>query len=306
MVDTAYHQDAEGEESYYVSMTDIMVGMVFVFIILLMYFVFQIQTTHEPTVPLSQHREVINQKERAEVGLENAKKTIKDLEEQISQLKKNALNKYLADADKARTQILEDLQRSMREAGITVQIIPEQGVLRLPESLLFASGKSQIDQNSKEEKAVKALSHALTKVLPCFSVGPKSDPVETCNPNGAFIEAIFVEGHTDNVPILGEIEAGIIDNLSLSARRATNTVRVAYAVEPILLELYSISPSQEGVALGHGTSPLLNAAAYGDTRPAFTNNDEEGRSRNRRIDLRLLMYAPRSDSLAEVYKLVGH
>jgi chemotaxis protein MotB len=35
---TTDHYESEGEESYFISMTDIMVGMLFVFIILIMYF----------------------------------------------------------------------------------------------------------------------------------------------------------------------------------------------------------------------------------------------------------------------------
>ena len=48
--------ETESEESYFVSMTDIMVGMVFVFIILLMFFVFRIQNTSERMVPLSEYQ----------------------------------------------------------------------------------------------------------------------------------------------------------------------------------------------------------------------------------------------------------
>ena len=54
----------EEEESYYISMTDIMVGMLFVFIILLMYFVFRIQNQSEPMVPLSEHRAILMDRDR--------------------------------------------------------------------------------------------------------------------------------------------------------------------------------------------------------------------------------------------------
>lgn len=68
--------------------------------------------------------------------------------------------------------------------------------------------------------------------------------------------------------------------------------------------MQSISPSLEGRPLGEGTSPLINAAAFGDTRPAFLNNTEEGRKSNRRIDLRLLMYSPRTENLSSLRKLL--
>jgi chemotaxis protein MotB len=295
------HYESEGEESYFISMTDIMVGMLFVFIILLMYFVFRIQTTSEPMIPLSVHRAVLS-------NLEAAKSRIKELEEEIKRLNQNPLERYLKLADAAREGILRDLKSSLKDVpGIgegDVRVIAEQGILRLSGDMLFPKGVSTIAPGSPSDFAVKALSAALAKVLPCFSLGPASNPIKSCNPNAIFIDAVFIEGHTDNVPITGLLEGSIKDNLSLSARRAINTVQSVYADQPRLGQMFSISPSQEGRQLGEGTSPLINAAAFGETRPAFSNDTEEGRRSNRRIDLRLLMYSPRTENLTAVRKLL--
>jgi chemotaxis protein MotB len=293
--------ESDGEESYFISMTDIMVGMLFVFIILLMYFVFRIQTTSEPMVPLSEHRTVLN-------NLETAKGRIKELEDEIKRLNQNPLERYLKLADAAREGILRDLKSSLKDVpGIAdgdVKVIAEQGILRLSGDMLFPKGVSTITPGSPSDNAVKALSAALFKVLPCFSLGPASNPIKSCNPNAIFIDAVFVEGHTDNVPITGLLEGSIKDNLSLSARRAINTVQTVYTDQPRLGQMFSISPSQEGRQLGQGTSPLINAAAFGDTRPAFSNDTDEGKKSNRRIDLRLLMYSPRTENLNAVRKLL--
>ncbi len=287
--------ESEGDESYFVSMTDIMVGMLFVFIILLMYFVFRIQNTSEPTVSLSEHRAVIEERDR--------------LKDEIRRLNQNPLEKYLKMADSARESILNALQNSMKNVpGIKegdVRVIADQGILRLSGDMLFPQGSSTIVANSPSANAVKALSAALAKVLPCFSVGPESNPNEVCNPNAIFIDAAFVEGHTDNVPITGAVEGNIKDNLSLSARRAIKTVQAIYEYQPQLMEMFSISPSQEGLQLGQGSSPLINPAAFGDTRPAFSNATNEGKRSNRRIDLRLLMYSPRTENLDAVRALLG-
>src|SRR5216683_5706528 len=226
-----HHHENEGEESYFVSMTDIMVGMLFVFIILLMYFVFRIQNTSEPMVPLSEHQALLR-------NFETAKGRIKELEDEIKRLNQNPLEKYLKLADGARESILWDLQRSMKNIpGISegdVKVIAEQGILRLSGDMLFPNKVSTIAPGSPSDKAVKALSVALSKVLPCFSVGPASNPTKACNPNAVFIDAVFVEGHTDNVPIMGLLEGSIKDNLSLSARRAINTTQTIYADQPTL------------------------------------------------------------------------
>jgi len=301
-------QGHEEEESYFVSMTDIMVGMLFVFIILLMYFVFRIQNTSEPMVPLSEHRALLADRDKLAESLKLATYRISELEKELNRLNQNPLEKYLKQADAARENILSDLQRSMKNIpGISegdVRVIAEQGILRLSGDMLFPNRVSTIAPGSPSERAIKALSTALANVLPCFSVGPASNPIKACNPNAVFIDAVFIEGHTDNVPITGLLEGSIKDNLSLSARRAINTTQAIYADQPRLGQMFSISPSQEGRQLGEGTSPLVNPAAFGDTRPAFSNNTEEGRKSNRRIDLRVLMYSPRTENLNALHKLL--
>jgi chemotaxis protein MotB len=300
--------EQEGEESYFVSMTDIMVGMLFVFIILLMYFVFRIQNTSEPVVPLSAYRSLIEERDNLLNLLHTARYRVNELEEENRRLNQNPLEKYLQQADAARESILMDLQRSMRNVpGINdgdVKVIAEQGILRLSGDMLFPRGASNIVPGTPSDNAVKALSSALAKVLPCFTFGPASNPTKVCNPNAVFIDAVFVEGHTDNAPIVGLLEGSIKDNLSLSARRAINTVQSIYLDQPRLERMFSISPSQEGRELGKGTSPVVNVAAFGDTRPAFPNDTEDGKRMNRRIDLRLLMYSPRTENLLGIRKLL--
>jgi chemotaxis protein MotB len=236
--------DSEGEESYFISMTDIMVGMLFVFIILLMYFVFRIQTTSEPMIPLSVHQAALS-------NLETAKSRIKELEEEIKRLNLNPLERYLKLADAAREGILRDLKSSLKDVpGIgegDVRVIAEQGILRLSGDMLFPNGVSTIGPGSPSDFAVRALSTALTKVLPYFSLGPASNPIKSCNPNAIFIDAVFIEGHTDNGPIRGLLEGSIKDNLSLSARRAINTVQSVYSDQPRLAQMFSISPSQHEI-----------------------------------------------------------
>ena len=106
-----------------------------------------------------------------------------------------------------------------------VKVVPEQGILRLSGDVLFPKGVPAVAPGSPGEKAIQVLAVALSKVLPCFSLGPASNPTKSCNPNAAFIDAVFVEGHTDNQPITRRSSGGCRDNLSLSARRAINTLQ---------------------------------------------------------------------------------
>jgi hypothetical protein len=56
--------------------------------------------------------------------------------------------------------VLESLQTSMNEAKIDVQIIPDQGILRLPETVPFKSGQPTIDASAV--RTLKALTSALS------------------------------------------------------------------------------------------------------------------------------------------------
>lgn len=75
---------------------------------------------------------------------------------------------------------------------------------------------------------------------------------------------IIIEGHTDNVPT-GKQGS---DNMDLSLRRAK-------AIANILV-LHGI------------TMDRISVTGYGDTRPIYSNTTEEGRAKNRRVEVKLM------------------
>jgi chemotaxis protein MotB len=77
---------------------------------------------------------------------------------------------------------------------------------------------------------------------------------------------IRIEGHTDNVPISAKLQSRYKTNWELSTARATNVVR--YLID-------------------HGgvNRQYLSAVGYADTRPIASNDSDEGRSSNRRIEI---------------------
>jgi len=81
-------------------------------------------------------------------------------------------------------------------------------------------------------------------------------------------KTIRIEGHTDNVQIIGGLAQKYPTNWELSAARAVNVARFL----------------QE-----RGIDPLnLNAVAYGEYKPVADNSTEAGRTRNRRIEIILV------------------
>lgn len=81
-------------------------------------------------------------------------------------------------------------------------------------------------------------------------------------------KAIRIEGHTDNVQISGALARRYPTNWELSAARAINVTRYL---------------QQQGV-----DAALLAAVAYGEYKPVASNDTEEGRAANRRIEIVLV------------------
>ena len=93
------------------------------------------------------------------------------------------------------------------------------------------------------------------------------------------MEALLIEGHTDNVPLRDT--SRFRDNWELSAARAIATYE----------ELAVRSPPVAGARNDRGQT-LIGVGGYGEKRDVASNNTDEGRRANRRIDLRFLMAAP--------------
>ena len=78
---------------------------------------------------------------------------------------------------------------------------------------------------------------------------------------------VIVAGFTDNIPIRGSLTKIFPTNWELAAARASSVVR--------LLEKQGID------------SAKLTAVSYGENQPVESNDTAEGRSQNRRIEIRL-------------------
>jgi outer membrane protein OmpA-like peptidoglycan-associated protein len=80
-----------------------------------------------------------------------------------------------------------------------VIVIKNEGILRIPEEILFES--SEWDLNKKGSEAVQTVAKALDLVLPCYTMGPRSK-TDGCPATKAKVEAIFIEGHADSRPFI--------------------------------------------------------------------------------------------------------
>ena len=240
------HTHASEDESYFVSMTDLMVGMLFIFIIMLMAFALNLRAQED------------------------------------------ALTK----ANKTRSQMLEDIKQTMLERGIKVKIDTENGILRLPEELLFDQGEFELKGQGRV--ALKTLADVLASILPCYAL-TASAPKESCPPSpGGRLEAVFIEGHTDDRPVLRRMPNGIKSNWQLSTARAIATFEALIKYAPLLARIRNDS-----------RQTLLGVSGYADKRPARLGTTEEARTANRRIDLRFLMATPTTEELNKIKDDLG-
>ena len=159
----------------------------------------------------------------------------------------------------AQQQKVKDLLASVKDAllgfsseDLTVTEKDGKVYVSLSDKLLFESGKAIVNQQGKV---------ALGKLAEVLNKQTEID--------------VYIEGHTDNVPIHTAV---FPDNWDLSVIRATSVVR-------ILTETYSVNPLQ------------IQPCGRGEFKPVDTNESAEGRAHNRRTEI---IMAPRLDKLLQL------
>ena len=121
---------------YLVSVSDIMAGLLFVFIITLVAFVIQFQYASDAK---EQQQQI--------------------LEEKVDDL---------TNARKLRKALLTQIQDELDEQGVKVQVDLEQGILRLTEETIrFRTGDSSLDEQPRRN--IEIISRVLAELLPCYA-----------------------------------------------------------------------------------------------------------------------------------------
>jgi chemotaxis protein MotB len=139
-------------------------------------------------------------------------------------------------------ELLEKMKGEIEKGEITISELKGRLTVNMVDAILFDSGKAEIKPSGLE---------VLQRVVEIL-VGVQD-------------KMIRIEGHTDNVPIVGLLARTYPTNWELSAGRAINVTR--------FLELHGIDTRS------------LEAVAYGEFRPVADNSTDEGRARNRRIEI---------------------
>lgn len=242
---------------YLISISDMMAGLLFIFIITLVAFIINFQDA------------IQKQKEITRTQTEIVKR--------------------FTNLDQTRTELLQLLKLRLQKENIVVEIDTKHGVLRLTENAVqFETASASLDEQN--EANLKTIGSVLNAVIPCYASNPPTfqDCTGFDKSNGK-IDSIFVEGHTDNVPMNSY---KFKDNWDLSASRAITAYRLLIP-DTVLNQIVNTN-----------FQPIFSVSGYGEGRPveghSYTNPKSD--PTNRRIDLRFIMTPP---SLTDVQKNIS-
>lgn len=192
-------------------------------------------------------------------SLEQEKMSLADLQDKYNNLEKASLDLSVElDEEKAvveeKTKIISDLEdtRKKIEESLKEQIANQQIKIEDIEGKLKLTFVDKILFNSGSTK----INEKGKEILITFAESIKEDKDHN----------ILVEGHTDNVGVGPILKSRFPSNWELSTARSSAVVR-------FLQEEGGIEPER------------LSAIGFSYYKPVASNDDEEGRSQNRRIEI---------------------
>jgi chemotaxis protein MotB len=209
------------------------------------------------------------------------------LDEQVARLvderedlleERDVLQKELARAQKAEVRLAENLRGSQEELAVTAVALQEEAdkVNQLQSTYDGLVGDLETEVAAGQIRIEQLRDGLEVEVSDDVLFGSGSARLSSAGASVLRTVAariaplgyrISVEGHTDDIAIRGELKRRYPTNWNLAAARAANVVA--------LLAESGIEGSR------------LAAVSYGPYRPVADNGTPEGRSQNRRIELRL-------------------
>lgn len=180
--------------------------------------------------------------------------------------------------------LIEDLGTLLNKSGIKVVADPKSGTLTLPSDALFEIGQSDLSPQGKE--AISKLTGILSNEIVCFvsSEVEKSSKSQCPQRKRLFeIETVFVEGHTDDKPLM----RGPYNNWHLALDRARSVSTV-------------MADGKMGKFKNAREQNVIAFSSYADQRPV----DLARPDLNRRVELRFVTSLKTQENILKA-KTVG-
>lgn len=165
-----------------------------------------------------------------------------------------------------RGELLHQIQTTLKTKSIDVDIDEKNGNMRIKADSFFAVGSADLSMDGQAKMA------EIARVI--------QDKLQSEAKFKNAIDTVFIEGHTDNVPINLNLGGRRWTNMELSAQRAINTFTTMDSATGI------------GQMKNRDERYLFSYSGYADQRPVADNATEAGRSQNRRIEFFFALTSP--------------
>ena len=286
----------KSQSPYFMSMADLLVGVLFIFLIIMFYFALNFAKFAEFAEFYQTNKDIVETlknkiEENKELNKENdeLKSKVRSLTKQLGDAEKKAeywekeatkIQNIIISVNRTKIEILKKIQARLLKLDFRVEIEEKTGVIRLPQKEMFATAEHDLSSDGIDN--INKLSKVLGEILPCYSkVNSQQKTYYTLKCKGISeykIDAVLIEGHADARPFSSPY---IKDNQELSTKRA--------------LSAYNAITSNEKInnLKNNNNEFLLSVSGYGDKRPLpCVDAQNVCYSKDRRIDLRFVMEIP--------------
>lgn len=278
--------EIEEKKDIFAPVADLMVGVVFIFIIMVM--ALSLLITND-AVPRQSYDRVLRQLKETENRLakvDASRARLANFAKYLKNAKVTAALGRLVDGNERRSRILTELKERLRSSSINVEVDERNGTIRLPSSKLFENARA--DPTKEGEAIIRKLGVAIADIVPCYLASSEKPAGCPSVEGSGFLSAIYIEGHTDSAQFKSAVDR-FRNNWDLSAARAIEAFRIISASDARIPKLKN----------GEGKA-LIGVSGYADTRPVdeVPGTDFEARpviELDRRIEVRLVMSIDRTE-----------
>ena len=267
--------DVEEGESYYVSMTDMMVGVIFIFIIMLSYFAFEfrssttklIRAKQPETVALLQTAAALKPR-NADIEVDYQARVLCVPEAVLSETGDSASSErrcfsfsppvkasaQTVSAVDAQRLLMQALESDLNDTKTPLNGPASDGALSFKASQLFLPGVATLSPDG--QRIAGQVAQTLARRLPCLSYGGSGGVDCTGDGSKLAVVNVFSQTNLDAFTPEGQQAA------TLALQRAAAFHRGLTTAQPVLAALRNAPPGQAG------SQPLLRVASFGQSQEA--------------------------------------